>query len=674
MAAEQPTSYGGGASKMLPFPTEDGPYSFGAWLKRITASEEKRDRLKSLWKDNVNRYRGKYLESKPDHDVIVVPKDYANVEQKKAQLFFQSPEVQLTALLPGMEKTGQLFQAVLNHHLGSSEINAKRMIDEVLFDLLCPAGIGVSVIGYENVVDGVVPLPPAGPQQPMQPGMPSPQPQMVPNIIFERYFWDRISPLNVLIPDDFHGSDYDKAPWLGYKDFIQREHAAILYNIPIDLLPSGSTGPEADDLLSSEEYVTSARSGMLTRYELYYRASVFDPKERNPEQFRKLCLIKGLDRPAAHENCKYQRKDQMGKLYGMMGNPIHIFALRYVSDSAYPQSDCTVSRLQVDELGKSRTQMLLQRDRNIPQRFVDIQRVGGQATVDKLNRSPYQAWIPVTGIDDNMVKEVAQARFPRENFEFNQIINKDIDEAWALSATQRAQETDDVRSATEIQKIATASETRMESERNRFLQSYVKGVEKIAALIQLFADQRSYVRVVGQDGGSWLQQWDKTMVQGKYAFSIKPDSSIRIDVQQDRRQLMQLYNLLANDPNVARAELTAPLLRKFNFDPERILKPPPPKGPDPPNISFRFGGDELNPAHPAFAIVMEILAQGGIKVSQEAVQAASMQAAQMTLSAAATGQGEPGMDEEHGGTAQPAKVLNKHQGEETGQMSGPSVQ
>lgn len=658
-------------SATLPFAAEEGPYSFAAWNSRISAAEEKRDRNKALWKANVNRYRGKMLEYQPEYDHIVVPKDYASVEQKKAQLFFQSPDIQLTALLPGMEKTAQLFQAVINHQLGPHEINVKTTIDEVLFDLLCPAGIGATKIGYENVLDGAIPMELENRLVP------------APNIIFERYFWDRISPLMLLIPDDFHGSDYDKASWLGYKDYISPERASELYSISLEELPTGGPGYDAEELLSQEDAVAMRpKLNMLTRYEIWYRASTFDPRVRHPEECRQLCIIKGLDRPAAHRLSPYQKYVQR-RLIGMTGYPIHIFTLRYVSDSAYPPSDCSTSRPLGDELNKSRTQMLLQRDRSIPLRFGDIQRLGGQAGVDKICRGIWQAIIPITGLDRNNppVQEVARAQYPRENFEFNNIISRDYDEAWALSSTQRGQETEDVRSATEIQRLSSAAEVRMEAERNRFLAQYVRGVEKLATLLQLFADTPQYVRITGPEGGTWLSQWDKTLVQGKYAFSIKPDSAIRIDVQQERRQLLQLYNFFANDPMINRTELAAPILRKHNFDPEKVLvRQLPEKKPDPPNISYRFGGDDLNPTNPSFPIVMEILRQGGVQVSPEAIQAAQQHAAQQSailtnasIAAGDTGQGVPGLQQEHGGTTEPAKILSKHQGEESGDRTGPKL-
>ena len=676
-------------AQILPFPELEGPYSFKAWKARITAAEERRDSHRPDWKANIARaYRGKLLNAMPDHDYIVVPKDYANVEQKKPQLFFQNPEVQLTALQPGLEPAALLFQAVINHHLGPYGVDAKQVHDEVLVDILCPAGIGVTKIGYENVVDGAIPLPPDATNAVPAPGgveQPPPEPQLIPNIIYENYYWGRISPTMVLIPDDFHGSNYDDAAWLGYKDYVARDEAQRTYGIAEVLLPAGGEGPSEEESLSGETYSPPTRTEhLLTRYTIYYKASVFDPSVRNPEEIRELIILNGLEAPARNwQNPTLQRYDDRKRIIGMKGFPVHLYTLRYVSDSAYPPSDCTVSKPQVEELAKSRTQMILQRDRSIPMRFIAQQRAGGPEGVAKIIRNIYQAFIPVPALDKNnpITQEVARAQYPRENFEFNAIINRDIDEAWALSSTQRGQETDDIRSATEINRIATASETRMEAERNRMMAQYVRGVEKLASLLQLNADQESYVRIVGPTGASQLAAWDKSQIAGRYAFSIKPDSSIRLDVEKDRRQLLQLYNFFAQDPNIVRNELSAPILRKFNFDPQRLLSQPPPKGPDPPNISYRFSGEDLNPVNPAFPLIMEILRQGGVQISQEAIAAAQQHAAKqsqvMTDAAASaidTGIGAPALQTEHMGAAERTKMLSKHQGSETGAMTGPKAE
>jgi len=134
---------------------------------------------------------------------------------------------------------------------------------------------------------------------------------------------------------------------------------------------------------------------------------------------------------------------------------------------------------------------------------------------------------------------------------------------------------------------------------------------------------------------------------------------------------------LARDPQVNRAELLGDLIRAFNMDPTKVIQQKPPeKKPDPPNITYRFGGDDLNPQFPQFPIVVEILRLAGVEIPVEAIQRAQITAAQTPIQAAAPGgapgtaPARPGMAPPHPGMAEKAEVLNRHQDERTGAVQG----
>ena len=141
----------------LPLPPE-GHGSLQYWQSQLQDAEDKRKPYKENdWDRNVQAYLGKTLTTAPDHDTVTVPKDFANVERKKAELFFQNPDVNLTAKQPGLEEAVQTFQAVLNYTLGPEGVDAGAMMTEVTFDA-CMTGLLASKIGYESFQQGEVPM------------------------------------------------------------------------------------------------------------------------------------------------------------------------------------------------------------------------------------------------------------------------------------------------------------------------------------------------------------------------------------------------------------------------------------------------------------------------------------------------------------------------------------
>jgi hypothetical protein len=97
----------------------------------------------------------------------------------------------------------------------------------------------------------------------------------------------------------------------------------------------------------------------------------------------------------------------------------------------------------------------------------------------------------------------------------------------------------------------------------------------------------------------------------------------------------------------------------------------PEKTPEP-NISYRFNGEDLyNP------MVREILAQAGVKISQDSIdQSASQMYKQVALGLRdVSGKAVPPTPRpmEHVGPAQQVRSLSKQQGDETGQRPGPAV-
>lgn len=681
------------AAGQMPADVADPKKIVGEWMNRIHASESVVDDLKRQWQKNVRAYMGKVLPAVPRDHTVNVPLEYSYVEQKKSQLVFQVPEVHLKPKNPTSAPAVPIFQAAVNHELGEENADAATLIDEVATDvLLC--GIAASKIGYISeirtrpmpVMQPAPPDPlsgqPAIDPQTQQPAMvqaqrpavgpdgmlqigPDGQPVMEPvfrdeeYLAHEEYFWEEFPTEDLLIPVDFVGSNFDRAAWLGMKFVMDFTQAKKAYGLPEDFAATIQTPRET---LSSAERPTRDGGALkqVEGYEIWYKAAVFAPEEDPlPKQLKLLVLIKGHDAPVKHENSPYQwfgdgqdNRPNDGKLHGMEGFPIHPLALRYLPGSAYPVSDVGIARPLSEEISLGRTQMIQFRDRSMPMRWYDRTQLTPE-TLAKIERGEIMANIGVDGNGNELFGVIALQQFPRDNYQFNEIGEKDMRDTWAIRPATVETEG---RTATEVRDASAVSDVRLDKERTKFLRWFTAGAGKLASLLQQFKDDAGFVEIVGPDGQKALQSWDRKAVQGEFVYTAKPDSALRLDADVERRQAANLYNLIGRDPNVRRTELLKALVTKHNLDPEKIVveTPPAEPKPEPPKISLALKGEDLmNPQ------VLGILAQLGIEIMPpiDPMTGRPMQKPQQPAQAGAA---QP-VQQPHPGAVPQAEPINKHQ-------------
>jgi len=589
------------------------------WQEKIKASISRRDELMRDWKENVSHRVMKPFTTESESDRVAVPEDWARTRQKKSQLMFNVPRIVALPRLPQSEPAAPIFGEVLNFKL-HRELRADVMLDECLSDVVNAAGIMASIVGIEIATEDIeVPeqdisgLPPEQQRLLLQ----SKQVKMVTaqKPIHQRYYWDRISPAALLWPADFTGSDWDNADWLGYETWLPLVQVMKLYGdkLPPDFKPPQDTKPS---LLSEDvAKIRPSQSGDYVKLQvIFYWAYRFDPASKHPEHLKRIVFVDGHTDPVVDEDLGWQQwvepeiveakvdpntgqqiapaYEKPGYYVGVRRLPIRVGTLDYISDLATPPSDSRAGRSQVRELIKSRSQMLRQRDRSIPVRWFDTNRVD-EEILTKLKNGEWDGDVPVNGPGDRVIGEVARANYPRENFTFQNVIGSDLDRAWSLSNNQLASQAGQTRSATEASLIQSAANVRLEYEKNRVAKYIIGGVEVLAGLVQMFADQTEYVQITGEGGAKRMESWDKTKVRGEYAFDIVPDSGDRLDPGVRQERLLKLYNLAANDPTINRPLLTKKLVEAFGEDPALLTQPMPEKAPEPANISFRYSGEDM---------------------------------------------------------------------------------
>lgn len=611
---------------MIPLPKDNEVGSLKWWQSEVKAASDLKDTLLPKWKENLKRYRGEtmantYLSGWDTNEIIQVNVDYYATNQKVSQLFFRTPDVQLSPKRPEFAAAVPLFQAVINDQLSARNTNAMSAVTEILMDVVCPAGIGAVKVGYTATVDGTRPVQvgeqpdPTGAMNPDGTPVMVPVTEDVPNVIHDAYEITRISPAKLHIPVDFTGSNYDDAPWLGFEFTLDVETAKRRWNINLDA-PTDA----ADNKLLVPSPVPEQRRPQITGTEIWYKASLFDPDEKNPAKLRQLVFLSNMTTPVIHQDSPAQRFNERGKLVaGHTRFPIRICTLRYVSDWHYPPSDCQMSRVAVDEESAARTIMMQQRRRSLPLRWVDRNRID-PADMVKLTSGQVQAVVPLDGSGNEIIGEIARANYPRENFTISEINERDISKLWSLGANQQGVTSGGGRTATELSLIQGNVDVRMDAERTRVLDWFVSVAETLGAYLQLFADDEQYVEVLGDDGAKQLQAWDKNAIAGEFVYSVKPDSAQKVDANVDRKMQLDLYQLTANDPFVNRSELTRSILESFNKNPARTMQQPPQPPPEKPKINLSFKGEDLdNP------MVISLLQQAGFQIDPAAVQNLLMQ-------------------------------------------------
>jgi hypothetical protein len=159
----------------------------------------------------------------------------------------------------------------------------------------------------------------------------------------------------------------------------------------------------------------------------------------------------------------------------------------------------------------------------------------------------------------------------------------------------------------------------------------------------------------------WVQARDAGQFN-RFSCEIVIDSGSYVDVEERKRQDLQLYNLTAKDPTLNRSVIQARLATDFGLDPAAwLVTKQPEEKPEPPTVSIAVKPEDLDPMLPSYVGTYAILTAGGVKGLPPPQPVAVMPPAPQP--------NEPG----HGGMAELTPRLNQHQLSESGESSGPKV-
>ena len=569
------------------------------WRSRLAASKRRRDDRIALWQENVNARRGS-VSGVPEtygrapqagDERIVVNQDWALTKAKIAQLYSQTPEVRLSPKLEPFQKAVYWFSRELNDAITDASVGST--IEEVLSDVINAAGIGGVLVSCEQRTEPRdIPL--------IDPSMLPPDQQMalatgafqIPTQTVDvpvdiQHVVRRISPADLLIPADFTGSNYDHARWLGHDGRMTWEQAVVELGLTEDqkdrVVGADTRASGTMNTLNTDS--TAFRdTDVVTYQEVFYWRHFYHADETSFSALQRLVFVSGLDEPVINEPYRAQQRGQNGEILGVVRNPIRILTLTYISDDNLPPSDSTISRFQVNELESSRDQMMQQRRHSIPIRWFDANRVS-QGTRSLLEKGTFQGFIPTNGPGDRAVGEVARAAFPGEKFDFDRVIKGDISEMWQVGSNQAGAFASGERSASEAKIVQQNFQNRVGQERDKVTRFFIGIAEVMAGHLALYGTTQAPDQIGVER---------ETLATG-FVYSVRSDSTVRMDAQQRIQTLREVLNLTAQSGYINPKPLISEIIELSGLDPNVVVIDPQPKGPDPVKVSVNQAADLMNP-------------------------------------------------------------------------------
>lgn len=570
----------------------------------VDTCKQYRRKLIQTWAVNVDYRRGKPFASQSDEDRISVNLDWSLTKQKQALLFSNFPQIRIShppqSIMPEVSPWLHNYEQRVNDI--ARESGMETAIDECMPDCINAAGLGIVMVAREAItLDKKIPIqdlsiyPPEVAAQIETAGvLPDGTPlefDVVPEVIDSRYCVTRVSPADFLWPIDFTGSDFNQAPWIGRSGRLTWAEAVARFKLD-ESKKAEYTGAEDRnmmDRLNTDVEKDQAQTYEVAFDEVFFREYKYDPASKSFSRIWHLVFIGNKAKPVIDEPWNGQQEDPEAKrIIGSLRYPITVLTLSYLTDEAIPPSDSAIGRPQVNELNKSRTHMMLQREHSRPVRWFDVNRIDPMIQ-QALMRGTWQHMIPVQGSGVNVIGEISRSAMPQENYIFDGVIKTDLGELWQVGQGQTG---DDIETKAEVNAIQGNMQTRIGRERARVGRFVCNIGEVLGGLIALYEDPTIF-------GEGFKPSFSTTL-----AYSILVDSTVLLDAKQRYQQLENFYNFAIKTGWLVPDVILKEMATLVGLDPNVAIQPPKPKPPVEPNISLRLSGTEdlLNPLAYAFLL------------------------------------------------------------------------
>ena len=425
------------------------------------------------------------------------------------------------------------------------------------------------------------------------PPPPAPPPMMVEaqRVVSDKFYAMRVSPSDLLWPSEFVGSNFDDGDWIGYTGRMPWAEAKNEFKMEEedqDKATAHSLTTSEDDLRSEPDDAGIAEVKNVKYDRIFYWRYRQDPDETSFTAIWELVFVHGIDKPVIHKPWSGQEYDKTTRKYvGSSKFPLRILTLTYITDNPIPPSDSSAGRPQVNDMRRSRSQMFQNRERSIPIRWFDVNRID-PSIQDTLMRGTWQGMIPTNGDGSRSIGEIARASYPAEDMSFDQTAKTDLMDTWQVTP-QMMGTTGGKQTKAGVQADQTSFATRIGQERNRVAMHFLSVCEVLAGLMALYSD---FPLLSDQEKQTMHGAWDDKHILHDLVMKIRPDSTIVLDSQARIQRLMQFLNMTAKSGYVNIEPIIAEIAELSGLDPAEVVIKPQPKPPEEPNVSYRFTGKE----------------------------------------------------------------------------------
>lgn len=604
---------------------------------RIAAWKREKKTLMPEWKRNVEMRIG-HVPSQYSAGVDIgddgqseINPDWSLTKTKTANLYSQVPTIRLTHESKNFAAAIPPFAKALNYELSPKRSNVGVAMEEMLNDVVNAAGFGGIFVGYaarfnEKVVPAIDTklIPPevmsmltetevdeknletlkdpnvVG-QMLMARQMPMRRMQTV---VSDKIFTRRVSPADLLLPVEFTGSNFDDGDFIGHRGRCSWAEGKLEFKLKDEdyqKVISATTDSSEESLRSGADNAGLQETKTMKFDRLFYWRHRVDPDEKYFECIWEIVYVDGLDKPPIHRPWTGQRLVN-GKYIGNVRFPIRICTLTYITDNPIPPSDTAAGRPQVLDMRRSRRDMFANRERSIPIRWFDVNRID-QTIQTMLMRGTWQGMIPTNGDGSRSIGEIARASYPSENTMFDQTAKADLMESWQVGPNQQGSQGPSSSTAAEANLVQQNFATRIGQERGRVAACFLSVAEQVAGNLVLFSD---FPMLTEEERGTMQQAWDQKSILQDLVFKILPDSQVVLDAGARIQKIANFMNLTVKSGYVAPKSLIIEMAELSGIDPTDVVVDPQPHKEEP-NISYRFSGkDDLqNPM-----VVAMLMAKG----------------------------------------------------------------
>lgn len=572
---------------------------------------------KFAWKRNVELRQGNPLGAygstvsglDDDYQSEINP-DWYLTKTKIAALFSQVPRVQLKHQgEPFIPAIGPFAKAI-NYELDDRRCAMGPCMAEAMADLVNAAGFCAAEVGYAArtaikqvpVMDPSTMDPAAYQQLIATKQMPMKDVTIVTDY---RFFTNRISPVEVLLPASFNQSDFDQAPWVGKKFRTSKIEAKDEWKLSEDQLSQlqgDDTARAEDDLKTNREGVVTLDMKSVRGKRIYYRRYRVDAQCPSFTEIWEIVWLDGIAEPVYHERWKGQQEDpKTGKLIGPTRFPIQVCTTVYITDNPIPPSDTQAGRPQVNDMRRSRSQMFQNREFSKPLRWFNTDKTDPMMH-DLIMKGQFQGMIPVQGDGTKLIGEVARASYPGEDLSFDTKTEADLGKMWGLGPNQTGQIASHEVTKGEAELAQTGYNTVMGYERTQVTKFFLGMVEVLAGLMALYSD---FPNLLPPEKQAIKQVWDTHGIPTDLVFTILPDTQVVVDTAEQINRTTRFMNLTAKSGFVNVKSLVTELAELHGKDPAKYVVDPTQHPPKPATVSFNFKGREDLQNPMVVAILME---------------------------------------------------------------------